>query len=81
MRSLPFRGKLCDKCYNCQLSIAIDPKKCFQIIFIHLRLLPFRVTSARLQKICKRFQNLKPKKSYIIDIGSNDGVALNLLKI
>ena len=30
----PLEMNYCDKCHNCQLSVAVDPKKCFQIIYI-----------------------------------------------
>ena len=32
----PLEMNYCPKCYNCQLSVAVDSKKCFQIICIHL---------------------------------------------
>ena len=32
----PLEVNYCNKCHNCQLSVSIDPKKCFQIIYIHL---------------------------------------------
>ena len=37
----PLEVNYCSNCYNCQLSVAVDPKKCFQIICIHLPLLRF----------------------------------------
>ena len=30
----PLEMNYCEKCHNCQLSVAVDLKKCFQIIFI-----------------------------------------------
>jgi hypothetical protein len=33
----PLEMNLCKECYNCQLSVAVNPKKCFQIIFIYLQ--------------------------------------------
>ncbi len=37
----PLEVNYCEKCHNCQLSVAVDPKKCFPIIFIHLQLRAF----------------------------------------
>ena len=30
----PLEVNYCKECHNCQLSVAVNPKKCFQIIFI-----------------------------------------------
>ena len=77
----PLEVNFCDKCYNCQLSISVDPKKMF---------LSYLYTSSTSQSFRNHFIDaaksyvaelkLKPKKSYIIDIGSNDGVALKPFK-
>ena len=32
----PLEMNYCNECYNCQLSVAVNPKKCFQTICIHL---------------------------------------------
>jgi len=73
----PLEVNFCEKCFNCQLSVAIDPKKMFSnYLYTSSTSKLFRehfVSAAK--KYIKDF-NLKPKKSYIIDIGSNDGVAL-----
>ena len=37
----PLEVNYCEKCHNCQLSVAVDPKKCFQIIFIPHQLQKF----------------------------------------
>ena len=34
----PLEMNYCDNCHNCQLSVAVDPKKCFQTIFTLLQL-------------------------------------------
>ena len=34
----PLEMNYCGECHNCQLSVSVDPKKCFQIIYIHLLL-------------------------------------------
>ena len=31
----PLEVNYCNKCHNCQLSVAVDPKKCFLTIYIH----------------------------------------------
>ena len=73
----PLEMNYCVDCHNCQLSFVVDPKK----MFTHY----LYVTSASTPMV-KHFQNaakkyikefkLTPKKSYIIDVGSNDGIAL-----
>ena len=59
----------------------LTQKKCFQTIYIlHQHQKFFRdhfIQAAK--KYIEEFK-LKPKKSYIIDIGSNDGVALKPFK-
>ncbi len=77
----PLEVNFCDKCYNCQLSVSVDPKKMFSnYLYTSSTSKLFRnhfITAAN--KYIKTF-NLKPTKSYIIDIGSNDGVALKPFK-
>tara|TARA_Y100001970_G_scaffold228407_1_gene282876 strand:+ start:301 stop:2847 length:2547 start_codon:yes stop_codon:yes gene_type:complete len=77
----PLEVNYCEKCYNCQLSVAVDPKKMFSnYLYTSSTSETFRnhfVNAA--QKYIKDFK-LKPNKSYIIDIGSNDGVALKPFK-
>ena len=67
----------CEKCHNCQLSVSVDPKKMFSnYLYTSSTSKLFRdhfVNAA--QKYIKDLK-LNKKKSYIIDIGSNDGVAL-----
>ena len=73
----PLEMNYCPKCYNCQLSVAVDSKKMFSnYLYTSSTSKTFRnhfINAA--ESYIKEF-NLKPKKSYIIDIGSNDGVAL-----
>ena len=68
----------CEKCHNCQLSVS-DPKKMFSnYLYTSSTSKVFRDHFVRAaQKYIKDFK-LKPKKSYIIDIGSNDGVLQTL---
>tara|TARA_B100000029_G_scaffold508484_1_gene595447 strand:- start:2777 stop:5320 length:2544 start_codon:yes stop_codon:yes gene_type:complete len=77
----PLEMNYCTNCHNCQLSVVVDPKKMFSN-YLYL--------SSTSQSFRKHFENaakkyvkefkLSPKKSYIIDIGSNDGVALKPFK-
>jgi len=77
----PLEVNFCEKCYNCQLSVAVDPKKMF---------LNYLYTSSTSKLFKEHFINaankyvkdfkLNKKKSYIIDIGSNDGIALKPFK-
>ncbi len=77
----PLEMNYCEKCHNCQLSVAVDPKKMFSnYLYTSSTSKIFRnhfVQAAK--KYIKDFK-LKPKKTYIIDIGSNDGVALKPFK-
>ncbi|MDA7606793.1 NAD-dependent epimerase/dehydratase family protein, partial [Pelagibacteraceae bacterium] len=77
----PLEMNYCPKCHNCQLSIAVDSKKMFSnYLYTSSTSSSFRnhfIGAAK--KYIKEFK-LKSKKSYIIDIGSNDGVALKPFK-
>ena len=77
----PLEMNYCDKCHNCQLSVAVDPKKMFSnYLYTSSTSSSFRghfIAAAK--NYIKKFK-LKPNKSYIIDIGSNDGVALKPFK-
>jgi nucleoside-diphosphate-sugar epimerase len=73
----PLEVNYCERCHNCQLSVAVDPKKMFSnYLYTSSTSKSFRdhfVTAAK--KYAKDLK-LNKKKSLIIDIGSNDGVAL-----
>ena len=73
----PLEMNYCNKCHNCQLSVVVNPKKMFsKYLYTSSTSKVFRnhfVKAAN--KYSKEFR-LNKKKSYIIDIGSNDGVAL-----
>jgi len=77
----PLEVNYCGKCHNCQLSVAVNPKKMFSnYLYTSSTSKSFRehfVSAAK--KYIKDFK-LNKKKSYIIDIGSNDGVALKPFK-
>ncbi len=77
----PLEVNYCYKCHNCQLSVAVDPKKMFSnYLYTSSTSKSFRqhfINAAK--KYINNFK-LNKKKSYIIDIGSNDGVALKPFK-
>tara|TARA_B100000575_G_scaffold254513_1_gene223754 strand:- start:278 stop:2830 length:2553 start_codon:yes stop_codon:yes gene_type:complete len=73
----PLEVNYCDKCHNCQLSVAVDPKKMFSnYLYTSSTSQVFRNHFIRAAKKYVKELKLNKKKSYIIDIGSNDGVAL-----
>ena len=77
----PLEVNYCPKCHNCQLSVSVDPKKMFaNYLYTSSTSKVFRDHFVHAAK--KYFKELKlnKKKSYIIDIGSNDGVALKPFK-
>ncbi len=77
----PLEVNYCNKCHNCQLSVAVDPKKMFSnYLYTSSTSKSFRDHFANASKKYIKEFRLKPKKSYIIDIGSNDGVALKPFK-
>jgi nucleoside-diphosphate-sugar epimerase len=77
----PLELNYCSKCFNCQLSVAVDPKKMFSnYLYTSSTSLSFRNHFVEASKNYINQFKLKPKKSYIIDIGSNDGVALKPFK-
>ena len=72
----PLEVNYCENCHNCQLSVAVDPKKMFlNYLYTSSTSKVFREHFERSAKKYIREFKLK-KKSYIIDIGSNDGIAL-----
>ncbi len=77
----PLEMNFCSNCYNCQLSVVVDPKKMFSnYLYLSSTSKSFRKHfEDAAQKYIKKF-NLSEKKSYILDIGSNDGVALKPFK-
>ena len=77
----PLEVNYCENCHNCQLSVSVNPKKMF---------LNYLYTSSTSKVFRDHFVNaankytkdlrLNKKKSFIIDIGSNDGIALKPFK-
>jgi nucleoside-diphosphate-sugar epimerase len=77
----PLEMNYCPKCHNCQLSVAVDAKKMFSnYLYTSSTSSSFRNHFIEAAKNYARKLKLKPNKSYIIDIGSNDGVALKPFK-
>ena len=77
----PLEMNYCEKCHNCQLSVSVDPKKMFSnYLYTSSTSKVFRDHFVKAAKSYIKDFKLKPKKSYIIDIGSNDGVALKPFK-
>ncbi len=73
----PLEVNYCEKCHNCQLSVSVDPKKMFSnYLYTSSTSRVFREHFIQAAKKYSKELNLNKKKSYIIDIGSNDGVAL-----
>ena len=77
----PLEVNYCPNCHNCQLSVVVDPKKMFSnYLYLSSTSKTFRKHfEIAAKKYVKEFK-LSPKKSYIIDVGSNDGVALKPFK-
>lgn len=80
-KKFPLELCFCKKCNNCQLSYFVDPKKLF---FNYYYMSSVAITTQKhvskaIIKFSKKF-SLSKKKSYIVDVGSNDGIALLELK-
>ena len=77
----PLELNYCNNCHNCQLSVAVDSKKMFSnYLYTSSTSKVFRDHFANAAKKYIKDLKLKPKKTYIIDIGSNDGIALKPFK-
>jgi nucleoside-diphosphate-sugar epimerase len=73
----PLELNYCNKCHNCQLSVSVDPKKMFSnYLYTSSTSKIFRDHFVNAAKKYSKDFKLNKKKSYIIDIGSNDGIAL-----
>ena len=73
----PLEVNYCEKCHNCQLSVSVDPKKMFtNYLYTSSTSKSFREHFVKAASKYSKNLKLNKKKSLIIDIGSNDGVAL-----
>ena len=72
----PLEVNLCNKCYNCQLSYVVDPKKMFKN-YLYLSSTSSIFVDHFKKAADKYIKKFKLRSnSCIIDIGSNDGIAL-----
>jgi hypothetical protein len=72
----PLEMNFCPNCYNCQLSVSVDPKKMF-LNYLYTSSTSSSFRNHFIESAKNYIKQLKlKKKDYIIDIGSNDGVAL-----
>ena len=77
----PLEVNYCHNCHNCQLSVAVDPKKMFSnYLYTSSTSASFRNHFVNAAKSYIKNLKLKSNKSFIIDVGSNDGVALKPFK-
>ena len=77
----PLEVNYCSKCHNCQLSVAVDPKKMFSnYLYTSSTSKSFQNHFVKAAKKYIKDFKLNKKNSYIIDVGSNDGVALKPFK-
>ena len=73
----PLEVNYCNKCHNCQLSVSVNPKKMFtNYLYTSSTSKVFREHFVQAAKKYHKDLKLNKKKSYIIDVGSNDGIAL-----
>ena len=76
----PLEVNFCENCFNCQLSVSIDSKEMFSnYLYTSSTSKVFRSHFEEAAKNYVKEFKLK-KKSFIIDVGSNDGVALKPFK-
>ena len=75
----PLELNVCEECFNCQLSVAINSDEMFSnYLYQSSTTNSFREHFSMAAK--KYIEEFKLEKdSYIIDVGSNDGIGLNLL--
>ncbi len=77
----PLELNFCEKCFNCQLSVSVEPKKMFsKYLYKSSTSKTFRNHFLQAAKKYIKDFKLNSKKASIIDIGSNDGVALKPFK-
>ncbi len=73
----PLELNYCENCHNCQLSVSVNPKKMFSnYLYTSSTSDIFKEHFINASKKYIKDFKLNKKKSYIIDIGSNDGIAL-----
>ena len=77
----PLEMNVCEDCFNCQLSVAVDSKKMFSnYLYQSSTTKSFKSHfKEAAEKYIKEF-NLNQNDAYIIDVGSNDGIGLKPFK-
>ena len=79
--TFPLEMNYCTDCYNCQLSHVVDPKKLFSnYLYLSSTASSFVEHFKKASKKYIKEFKLKPNKTFIIDVGSNDGIALKPFK-
>ena len=77
----PLELNWCPRCFNCQLSYTVEPEKLFSHYLYLSSISPSFVKHfENAAKLYIKEFNLDKKNSKIIDIGSNDGIALKPFK-
>ena len=80
IHTYPLEMNYCPNCHNCQLSVSVDSKKMFDnYYYLSSTSKSFRDHFENAAKKYIKELNLK-KNSYIIDVGSNDGIGLQPFK-
>lgn len=75
----PLEMNYCDKCHNCQLSCVVQPKKMFDnYLYVSSTTSSFKEHFASAAKQYIKEFGLN-KEDLVVDIGSNDGIALKPL--
>jgi len=81
VEKFPLELNYCDKCTNCQLSYVVDPKKLFtNYLYTSSTSKTFKDHFSKAANNYIKKLRLK-KESLIIDIGSNDGIALRPFQV
>ncbi len=76
----PLEVNYCPQCHNCQLSVAVEEKKMFDN-YLYLSSVSNSLKTHFSNAAHKYIDDLKlTKKSFIIDVGSNDGIGLKPFK-
>ena len=79
--TFPLEMNYCSDCHNCQLSHVVNPKKLFSnYLYLSSTASSFvEHFKKAAKKYIEKFK-LKPNKTFIIDVGSNDGIGLKPFK-
>ena len=79
--TFPLEMNYCSDCHNCQLSHVVNPKKLFSN-YLYLSSTASTFVEHFKKSAKKYIEEFKliPNKAFIIDVGSNDGVALKPFK-